>query len=71
MSQGKLDVAWRIAVGDALGRASRVRLLPDGAIEVQSADQRWHLELRRSSDVILARLKTLLGADSVRCLSIR
>ena len=49
MSQGKLEVAWRVAVGDALARVTTVRLQPDGVVEVQPADQRWNKELKRSS----------------------
>ena len=30
MSQGKLEVAWRAAVGDALSRVTTVRLQPHG-----------------------------------------
>lgn len=70
MSQGKLEVAWRAAVGDALSRVTTVRLQPDGLVEVRPADARWHRELKRSSDVILTRLKGLLGGDNVTRLSV-
>jgi hypothetical protein len=66
MSQGKLEVAWRVAVGDALTRVTTVRLQPEGVVEVQPVDQRWHKELKRSSSMILTRLIGLLGEDSVR-----
>jgi hypothetical protein len=65
MSQGKLEVAWRVSVGDALSRVTSVRLQPDGSVEVRPADQRWHRELQRSSGTILTRLKGLLGAETV------
>jgi hypothetical protein len=65
MSQGKLEVAWRVAVGDALTRVTSVRLQPDGIVEVHAADQRWHKELKRSSSMILTRLIGLLGPGSV------
>jgi len=65
MSQGKLDVAWRVAVGDALCRVSTVRLQSDGAVEVHAADQRWHKELQRSSSMILTRLNLLLGTNAI------
>ena len=65
MCQGKLDVAWRVAVGDALTRVSTPRLQPDGCVEVQAADQRWQKELKRSSSMILSRLTMLLGTDAV------
>jgi hypothetical protein len=65
MSQSKLEVAWRVAVGDALTRVTTVRLQADGVVEVQPADQRWHRELKRSSSLILTRLIGLLGTNSV------
>ena len=71
MSQGKLEVAWRVAVGEALSRVSTARLLSDGSIEVHPVDRRWQRELERSSGIILTRLKMLLGAESVKGLSIR
>jgi len=71
LSQGKLEVAWRVAVGDALSRVSAVRLQPDGVVEVHPADQRWHKELKRSSSMILARLNALLGAKAVTRLVVK
>jgi predicted nucleic acid-binding Zn ribbon protein len=71
MSQGKLEVAWRTAVGDGLSRVTTVRLQSDGVVEVLPADVRWHQALKRSSHVILARLKTLLGPDAVTRLSLQ
>jgi Dna[CI] antecedent, DciA len=70
MSQGKLEVAWRVAVGDAICRVSSVHLQPDGSVDVRAADQRWHRELKRSSGMILTRLKGLLGSDAVTRLSV-
>jgi Dna[CI] antecedent, DciA len=71
MSQGKLDVAWRIAVGDALYRVSTVRLQTDGSVDVHPADQRWQKELKRSSSMILGRLNGLLGANAVTRLVVK
>jgi hypothetical protein len=65
MSQGKLEAAWRISVGKALSRVTTVRLRPDGSVEVHPADQRWYREVKRSSDMILTRLKALLGPEAV------
>jgi hypothetical protein len=70
MSQGKLEIAWRAAVGDALSRVTTVRLGPDGLVEVRPSDARWNGELRRSSSMILTRLKGLLGDDNVIRLSV-
>jgi hypothetical protein len=71
LSQGKLDLAWRVAVGDALSRVSTAHLQPDGVVEVRPSDQRWQKELRRSSSTILHRLNTLLGTHAVRRLVVK
>jgi predicted nucleic acid-binding Zn ribbon protein len=71
MSQAKLEVAWRLAVGDALNRATTARLREAGVIEVEAADQRWHREVTRSRSVILARLRSLLGEQCVESLVFR
>lgn len=71
MSQGKLELAWRLAVGDGLSRVTSVRLQPDGSVEVHPADPRWRKELQRSSGMILTRLKGLLGAESVTHLHVK
>jgi hypothetical protein len=71
MSQGKLEVAWRIAVGDALSRVSTVKLQEDGSVEVHPADLRWCKELKRSSTMILGRLNTLLGTNAVSRLVVK
>ena len=71
LSQGKLEVAWRVAVGDALARVTSVRLQPNGMVEVQTADQRWNAELKRSSSMILTRLIGMLGTGSVSRLVVK
>ena len=65
LSQGKLEVAWRVAVGDGIARVTAVRLQPDGVVDVHTNDQRWTKELRRSSSMILTRLVSLLGTGSI------
>jgi hypothetical protein len=70
MSQGKLDLAWRVAVGEALSRVSSVRLQSGGVVEVQAVDSRWRRELKRSTAVILVRLQGLLGREAVTVLSV-
>ena len=71
MSQGKLEVAWRVAVGDALARVTTVRLQADGVVEVQAADSRWNAELKRSSSMILTRLVGLLGPGGISHLVVK
>jgi predicted nucleic acid-binding Zn ribbon protein len=64
MSPGKLKLAWRVAVGPALDRATRVALLDDGSIEVAAADAAWRREVKRSQAEILSRLQALIGEHS-------
>src|SRR5512143_4125002 len=70
MSQGKLDFAWRSAVGPAIERATTVRLNESGTVEVRAADAPWRRELRRSQAAILERLQDLLGCDTVKALRV-
>jgi predicted nucleic acid-binding Zn ribbon protein len=70
MSQGKLDFAWKTAVGPAIGRATTVRLQAHGTLEVQAVDVAWRRELRHSEAMILRRVQDLLGHETVRALRI-
>jgi Dna[CI] antecedent DciA-like protein len=70
LSDGKVQFAWKFAVGPALERATAVKL--DGNIlivDVTSAQ--WAREVKRSSSLIMARLQTLLGSGTVAQLQIR
>jgi predicted nucleic acid-binding Zn ribbon protein len=71
LSQGKLDLVWRVAVGDALSRVTTVRLQPDGVVDVTAADQRWRAELKRSAPMILTKLNALLGTKAVTRLVVK
>ena len=71
MSQGKLEVAWRVAVGDAIARVTTVRLQPGGVVDVHPVDQRWDTELKRASSMILTRLIGLLGTGNVTRIVVR
>lgn len=61
LSPGKVEFAWRAAVGPALARATRVRLAAGGVLDVETPDRQWAIEVRRSSGLIGARLNALLG----------
>ena len=65
MSQGKLQFAWRAAVGPALARASSLDWR-DGRVIVQMSSAEWTREIRRSKPMILERLRLLLGSDVKR-----
>jgi hypothetical protein len=64
LSDGKVEFAWRAAVGPALRRVTAVKL-ESGVLIVETASAAWALEIQRSSGVILTRLRTLLGDDVV------
>ena len=70
LSDGKVAFAWKVAVGPAMERATAVKL--DGTVlVVEVANAQWAREVKRSSGVILARLATLLGPDTVSDLKVR
>jgi len=67
----KVVFAWRVAVGAALARVTRVRLTADHALEVEVDDARWCEEIERSGDIVLARVQAVLGAEHAGRLLIR
>ena len=70
LSPGKVAFAWRTAVGPAMERVTSVRL--DGRVLlVDTTSPQWAREVTRSSGIILARLQTLLGAESVERIEVR
>ena len=71
LSTEKVLFAWRMAVGPAIARVSRVTLSGDRAIVATLDDARWRPELDRSADVILLRLQQLLGEDIVERMELR
>ena len=70
LSDGKVTFAWKTAVGPALERATAVRLAA-GTLIVETTGPQWTREIRRSSGVILTRLKTLLGDQTVQSIEVR
>jgi hypothetical protein len=70
ISIGKVDFAWKAAVGTAVERVTSVRL-ENRVLIVEVPDLNWAREIARSTPVILARLQTLLGGDSVSEIQIR
>lgn len=71
LSAGKVRVAWRAAVGPALDRATTVRLLTDGVLDVAAVSAQWSREVERSRRLILSRLETLLGPGVVADVVVR
>lgn len=70
LSAGKVDFAWKSAVGPAIGRASAV-LLEDGVLLVDTQSAQWASAIQGSSRIILSRLQALLGDDVVREIRLR
>ena len=70
LSPGKVSFAWRAAVGPAVGRETAVRLI-DKTLIVDAASRLWAREVTRSSPMILRRLQSLLGSDTVVAISVR
>ena len=65
MSPGKLQFAWRAAVGPALARAASLDW-QDGRVIVHMSSDEWTREIRRSKPMILERLRLLLGNEVTR-----
>jgi hypothetical protein len=63
-SPGKLQFAWRVAVGPALHRVTTVRL-DGGVLTVDAVSRQWAREISRATPLILRRLQTLLGDEVV------
>ena len=63
-SDGKVTFAWKAAVGPAIERVTNVRL-ERRVLLVETASAQWSREVMRSSPVILKRLQSLLGADTI------
>ena len=70
LSPGKVSFAWRAAVGPAVERGTAVRLV-ETTLVVDAASRLWAREVTRSSPIILRRLQSLLGADTVTGISVR
>lgn len=70
LSHGKVDFAWRTAVGPAMARVSAVRL-EGGVLLIEAQTAAWGSAIMRTSPVILTRLRSLLGVDTVRELKLR
>jgi hypothetical protein len=66
----KLTFCWKLAVGDAVARATRVAVGQRGEILVTAADAHWKREVERGLPVVRHRLEYLLGADVVARITI-
>lgn len=69
MTAGKLQFAWRAAVGPALARAATLEWR-EGRVVVHMSSPEWTREIKRSKPMILERLRMLLGQDAVKRLEV-
>ena len=69
-SDGKVTFAWKASVGPAIERVTNVKL-ERRVLLVETASAQWSKEVMRSSPVILRRLQSLLGADTVERIEVR
>jgi hypothetical protein len=69
-SDGRTMLAWQIAVGTKLARATSVRLA-DRVLTVSAADPRWVTEIEAARDIVLRRLQQLLGPDAIGRISVQ
>ena len=65
----KVTLAWHLAVGPAVAKATTVRLDDAGVLHVMAADRHWYREVRRSTAFIHSRLEAFLGAGVVARIS--
>jgi len=68
LSDEKVSFAWRLAVGPAVDKATRVRLDAKGTLYV-SAEPAWLDGVRQSVGLIRSRLAHYLGDDAVKRIS--
>jgi predicted nucleic acid-binding Zn ribbon protein len=69
-SKERTRLAWQLAVGAALARATTVELTA-GVLTVRATDARWVHEIDRAHTRILQKMQDLLGADDVTRISTR
>lgn len=69
LSDEKVAFAWRLTVGPAVAKATRVRLGHDGTLHVTAESSAWTDSLRTSVGMIRSRLAHYLGDDAVKRIS--
>jgi hypothetical protein len=70
LTAGKVNFAWRAAVGPAFDKVTSVRL-EGRLLIVDAATRAWAREVTRSTPIVLTRLQTLLGKESITGISVR
>ncbi len=71
MSDEKVSLAWRLAVGPAIAKVTTVRLVADGTLHIKAESQAWIDAVRKSTSLIQIRMGDLLGEQLVKRLEFR
>jgi hypothetical protein len=69
LSDEKVAFAWRLAVGPAVAKATKVRLDDKGTLHVSAEAPAWLDGVRQSVGLIRSRLAHYLGDDAVKRIS--
>ena len=69
LTDEKVTFAWRLAVGPAVDRATRVRLDAQGTLHVKAEAPAWLDGVRQSVGLIRSRLAHYLGDTAVKRIS--
>ena len=66
LTDEKVAFAWRLAVGPALDKSTKVRLADDGTLYVRAESQAWIDSVRASVGLIRSRLAHFLGDNAIK-----
>ena len=66
LTDEKVAFAWRLAVGPAVDKSTKVRLGSDGTLYVRAESQAWVDSIRASVGLIRSRLAHYLGESAVQ-----
>jgi len=66
LSDDKVAFAWRLAVGAAVDKATRVRLDGNGTLHVSASEPAWIDGVQQSIGLIRSRLAHFLGETAVK-----
>ncbi len=69
-SPGKVEFAWKTAVGGPMARGASVRL-EGTTLLVDAQTPAWASEIRRASRTIVTRMQKLLGEDAIKEVVVR
>ena len=69
LTDEKVAFAWRLAVGPAVAKATRVRLDSEGTLFVTAESSAWTDSVRGSVGMIRSRLAHYLGDSAVKRIS--